>query len=118
MSGMGRCRSILLLSTVFAIATSCVSDSLHVAAPVVNVASVEAASPITSPVTDLLARLTTTAPAIDPQVLDLALQARALAHGDIASGERLAVINYSLPSTQPRLWVFDVERAQLMPVTG
>lgn len=56
------------------------------------------------------------APDADPQVLALALRARqcALAHGDIAADDRLAVIDYSRPSTQKRLWVFDLQPARLL----
>ncbi len=56
------------------------------------------------------------APDADPQVLALALRARqcALAHGDIAADDRLAVIDYSRPSTQKRLWVFELQPARLL----
>lgn len=45
----------------------------------------------------------------------MALQARdcAVRHGD-GAGSRLAVIDYSRPSTEPRLWVFDLERSRLL----
>lgn len=69
-----------------------------------------------SPAPDLLTRLAAVAPTLDPRVLGLALQARecALAYGDVAADARLAVIDYSLPSTQPRLWVFDLQPARLL----
>ncbi len=54
------------------------------------------------------------APAANPQVIQLALQATSCA---VQSGQpvarRLAVIDYSLPSTKPRLWVFDLETGRL-----
>ncbi|HET8711406.1 MAG TPA: murein L,D-transpeptidase catalytic domain family protein [Spongiibacteraceae bacterium] len=55
------------------------------------------------------------APNINAKVLDLALTAMhcATAHGMSAS-QRLAVIDYSLPSTEPRLWVFDLQRQKLL----
>lgn len=112
---MGRLGSILLLAAVFAVTTSCVSQPTRQAvAPVATTLPVEVAS--SSRVPDLLTRLAAAAPALDPQVLALAVQARecALAHGDIAFDERLAVIDYSLPSTQRRLWVFDVGRTRLL----
>lgn len=64
----------------------------------------------------LLARLSRLAPAADRGVLALALEARAcaLAAGDIADAPRLAVIDYTRPSTQPRLWVFDLHRGTLL----
>jgi len=56
-------------------------------------------------------RLTRLAPGADPRVLSLAANALACADPD---AERLAVIDYSLPSTEPRLWVFDLGRDELM----
>ncbi|MFB9145962.1 murein L,D-transpeptidase catalytic domain family protein [Halomonas alkalicola] len=56
-------------------------------------------------------RLTRLAPGADPKVLSLAANALACADPD---ARRLAVIDYSLPSTEPRLWVFDLPRNELM----
>jgi hypothetical protein len=56
------------------------------------------------------------APEANPRVLALALEARdcaAVALGS-APSPHLAVIDYSLPSTTPRLWVFDLERQSLL----
>jgi len=63
-----------------------------------------------------LARLQQLAPDADPGVLALALQARACAlrSGDASAEAKLAVIDYSKPSTQKRLWVFDVANNQLL----
>lgn len=60
-------------------------------------------------------QLRRTAPQIDRQVLDLAITAMqcATAHG-MSSSQRLAVIDYSLPSTEPRLWVFDLQSRKLL----
>lgn len=67
------------------------------------------------PAVALLAALHAAAPAIDAGVLALALEARACAvRGGTATGPNLAVIDYSLPSTQKRMWVFDVERQRLL----
>lgn len=62
------------------------------------------------PVADQLASLRAIAPKADPGVLALALEARACAvgNGDVDADSRLAVIDYSMPSTQRRLWVFDM----------
>lgn len=62
--------------------------------------------------TDQLRR---TAPQIDRQVLDLAVNAMqcATAHG-MSPSQRLAVIDYSLPSTEQRLWVFDLQKRKLL----
>lgn len=63
-----------------------------------------------------LDRLRDLAPDADPGVLALALQARACAlrNGDARADARLAVIDYSKPSTQKRLWVFDVAHDKLL----
>jgi len=64
----------------------------------------------------LLARLTAAAPDADPKVLALALKARgcAMAAEGADSAQRLAVIDYSRPSTETRLWVFDLKRKALL----
>ena len=66
---------------------------------------------------DLLVRqLSAAAPAANPQVLTLATRAADCARkqGLLHGFQHLAVIDYSLPSTQPRLWVFDVARGRLL----
>lgn len=65
---------------------------------------------------DLKARLAAVAPTLDRSVLALALEATecAVASRAAARPARLAVIDYSLPSTRPRLWVFDLARARLL----
>lgn len=55
--------------------------------------------------------LTRLAPRASPRVLYLA--AGALACAD-PNAERLAVIDYSRPSTEPRLWVFDLAERRLL----
>ncbi|PRH81892.1 murein L,D-transpeptidase catalytic domain family protein [Arenimonas caeni] len=62
----------------------------------------------------LLGELQAQAPAADPKVLALALEARECAAESAPSASRLAVIDYSRPSTEPRLWVFDLERRKLL----
>ena len=56
------------------------------------------------------------APGLDPHVLSLATSAIqcATTRGDIEPPKTLTVIDYSLPSTKPRLWVFDLERRSLL----
>lgn len=63
-----------------------------------------------------LARLSALAPDADRGVLALALAARecAVDSGEVAADSRLAVIDYSLPSTARRLWVFDVQDGKLL----
>jgi hypothetical protein len=74
------------------------------------------ASPAAMADTGLVARLAEAAPAANPQVLTLATRAADCARrqGLLDGFRHLAVIDYSLPSTQPRLWIFDVARGQLL----
>lgn len=60
----------------------------------------------------LLARLVNAAPGINPEAVLLALQSVRCATGQTPGqvARRLAVIDYSKPSTERRLWVFDLER--------
>jgi len=65
---------------------------------------------------DLMTRLSQAAPELDRKVLALALQARdcAVASGKSHAPARLAVIDYTRPSTQKRLWVFDIGSGRLL----
>lgn len=66
---------------------------------------------------DLVQRLHRLAPDVDPGVIALAVEARACAlkSGNVqAAGSRMAVIDYTRPSTQKRMWVFDLDRTQLL----
>jgi hypothetical protein len=56
------------------------------------------------------------APAADAGVIALAVQALACERdaGTLARPATLSLIDYSRPSTQPRLWVFDLERKRLL----
>ena len=55
------------------------------------------------------------APAADPAVIGLALEATQCAvERGLPSSQRLAVIDYSRPSTEPRLWVFDLSTRKLL----
>ncbi|MCJ7452346.1 MAG: murein L,D-transpeptidase catalytic domain family protein [Steroidobacteraceae bacterium] len=64
----------------------------------------------------LVAELVAAAPSANPEVLTLAARAADCARkqGMLDGFHRLAVIDYSLPSTTPRLWVFDVDRGRLL----
>ena len=87
-----------------------------------NIASIHvAASPAltsgdTSSHPTLANQLLQQAPGVDPTVLDLALSAVSCAQADGigASAQRLAVIDYSRSSLQPRLWVFDLASQRLL----
>jgi len=69
-------------------------------------------APAVSPLTALARQ----ADGLDPAVLELALKAQdcALTRRLAPRPQRLAVIDYSLPSTQPRLWVFDLRQSRLL----
>ncbi|HVR82620.1 MAG TPA: murein L,D-transpeptidase catalytic domain family protein [Luteimonas sp.] len=92
--------------------SGCTSDSPP--RPDEPAAARTAPPPSTAPA-PLLAALFAAAPAADPAVLALALQARgcAISRG-AAAGARLAVIDYSRPSTEQRLWVFDLQQPRLL----
>ena len=53
---------------------------------------------------------------VNADVLDLALTAVAcgVASGDLAAPPTLTLIDYSLPSTTPRLWVFDLRTGKML----
>jgi len=53
---------------------------------------------------------------LSPKVLAMALDAVSAARARGISGrdDRLTVIDYSLPSTQPRIWVLDTERGKVL----
>ena len=62
-------------------------------------------------------RLADAAPAASPQVLQLAARAMSCALRNPEFGvdpARLGVIDYSRPSTEPRMWVFDLARHRLL----
>jgi hypothetical protein len=92
---------------------------LHIVAAALGLAAAPLAAhagvpAVASPV--LADKLVAAAPAANPKVLTLAARAAECARkqGVLDSLRHLAVIDYSLPSTQPRLWVFDLERGRLM----
>src|SRR5688572_31251019 len=53
---------------------------------------------------------------VSPKVLQLAVNALtcAVTAGDIEAPRTLTVIDYSLPSVEPRLWVFEVASGELL----
>jgi len=61
---------------------------------------------------EALARL---APSADPKVIEMAVDAAECAQTqDGKPADRLAVIDYSRPSSQPRMWVFDIANRKLL----
>lgn len=73
-------------------------------------------APVPAPPKDLATRLSALASDADPRVVRMAVEAQQCAsrRGDVAEGGKLAVIDYSLPSTQRRMWVFDLARVALL----
>ncbi len=72
--------------------------------------------PFSACASELLDRLLEQAPDAPPQVVTLALEARDCAAelGAAPPASRLAVVDYSLPSTQRRLWLFDLQSKRLL----
>lgn len=62
-------------------------------------------------VSSLQHQLLQLAPSATPEALRLAAQALNCAN---PNAERFAVIDYSLPSTEPRMWVFDLHQHELL----
>lgn len=63
----------------------------------------------------LLSRLSTEAPALEQTILRKAITAMDCAvNSGIESAERLAVIDFSLPSSERRLWIFDLRNQSLL----
>jgi hypothetical protein len=91
-------------------ASSATSSS---AARVVKVNAAVAARPVHA---SLMSETAAETSDISPKVLQLALSAVSCAvrSGDIAAPRTLTVIDYSLPSVEPRLWVFDVATGQVL----
>ncbi|MDR0480835.1 MAG: murein L,D-transpeptidase catalytic domain family protein [Gallionellaceae bacterium] len=63
----------------------------------------------------LVTRLRASAPELNGHVLELAVDAMQCARaGGMPEVQRLAVIDYSRPSTEPRLWVFNLSDARVL----
>ncbi len=75
-----------------------------------------AATPAPTPPERLVDALHRAAPALDRKVLSMAARAMtcSIRRGEPVPARRLSVIDYSRPSTQPRMWVFDLERQRLL----
>ena len=82
-----------------------------------SAASAYAEAPCVSRISDSLAgQLLRQAPGLKAEVLRMALRATGCAaeQGKVKRRDLLTVIDYSLPSSQPRLWVFDLESRKLL----
>ena len=96
----GSCMRIRIIGLVAVIHAVSIMHAAYAAAPI----SVQ---------TESLARL---APHANPAAVALAVSAMhcAVNHGQGVHATRLVLIDYSLPSLQPRLWVFDLEHTKLL----
>lgn len=74
------------------------------------------ASAATPELASVMSPLLRQAPGLSPKVLSLALTAlsNAESRGLVRRDDRLTVIDYSLPSSQPRLFVFDLASKRLL----
>lgn len=105
----------LRFMVIAALLSGCVADVPHRTAAVP--APVEAAPrPGDTSPEPLLSRVAAAAPNADRQVLEVALHARrcAIQRGVARADTRLAIIDYSRPSTERRLWVFDLGQPTLL----
>jgi hypothetical protein len=89
-------------------------SSLSVVAAVAAAVAVAAVA-IPASAGDLVSGLATQAPDLERDVLELAVNAVECARSKGVAGKGvLTVIDYSLPSTVPRLWVFDLATGRLL----
>ena len=65
---------------------------------------------------ELLDRLQRRAQDLRPEVLTAALQRTrcGIAHGELPGPRHLAVVDFDLPSTARRLWLFDLQQGELL----
>ena len=107
-------RIVLILAAASAL-VSCRLSPRQTPAQAVLPPPAAPAAPFAAPVSPLQ-RLLGQARGLDPAVLQLALDAQqcAIARGVAKASRRMAVIDYSLPSTQRRMWVFDLDAATLL----
>jgi len=97
------------------VATAARRGTAWVAAAIALVAAALAAPAHAMDARELARQLAPAAPRLAPEVLARATRAFACAGGRGATrAATLSVIDYSLPSAQPRLWVFDLARKALL----
>ena len=108
-------RWLVLAPLLLPVAATPASDKRLVPPPVMP--EVAAALPADPPGHELAMRLAVAAPAASREVLQLAARAMTCALRNPQLGidpQRLGVIDYSRPSTEPRMWVFDLSRQRLL----
>jgi hypothetical protein len=89
---------------------------LLLALPLALAAHLSRAAEPSSVAATLAADLSRSAPAVDPNIVGLAAHAFACAKasGEVGAAHTLSLIDYSRPSSEPRLWVFDLDRKTLL----
>ena len=108
-----------------AAASSSAPASLALAQPMTASASAQSATPVATTTASagsaaiaapMLAALMAQAPTVDAEALGLALKARncAVASGQARPEANLTLIDYSRPSTEPRMWVFDLNDQRVL----
>jgi hypothetical protein len=104
-----------ILVALIACLTTPVSLALG-AAQVPEAAAATTVSAITTVEPLRISRVAARTAGLSPEVLDLALAATrcGVASGDLVDPRTLTVIDYSLPSLEPRLWVFDLETGDML----
>lgn len=96
------------------VASSRSGPAVH-ATPVAVASTLPATLPVVDPTAALATALRELAPDLRPEALQPALSAWEHLRGEgIATRPLLTVIDYGLPSTRPRLWVFDLESRRLL----
>ncbi|WP_434031291.1 murein L,D-transpeptidase catalytic domain family protein [[Pseudomonas] boreopolis] len=102
-----------VLKTAAAAALSCAVAAAP-ASPPQAPGAMAAAAPV--PASGLAGVLASQAPTLDRHVLALATEALQCARhrGEVAGDALLSVIDYSRPSTERRLWVFDLRQQRLL----
>ena len=108
-----------ILSTAIPLATLLGSAGVvpqHAAPRPMAVAStMPALVPVVDPTAALATALRELAPDLRPEALRPALDAWERLRGEgVATRPLLTVVDYGLPSTQPRLWVFDLDARRLL----
>jgi hypothetical protein len=111
-----RSLNLMLLASVLAGTQGCIpqTDPALARTPPPSFPITVIAPPAAAP--DIAGKLAALAPDANPEVVKLAVQAHACAveARAVSGAERLAVIDYSRPSTERRLWVFDLARERLL----
>jgi L,D-transpeptidase-like protein len=116
--------TLLLFATGALYAANAPAPATPAASPATLPAAIYAPAPSGVPAVASQETTATTVPAVfsrgaeglSPKVLARALDAvsAARARGISGKGDRLTVIDYSLPSTQPRLWVLDLAQGKVL----